>query len=68
LLREVDSNAKPQQALLEGRQAQIVATADKAWLVLQDGLSLRALTAEGKNAEGLLPRVVANWKWVSLQP
>lgn len=68
LLREVDGNAKPQGILLGGRKAQIVATAERARLVLQGGLSLWVLTAEGKNAESLLRTTASAWEWHPPQP
>ncbi|MCI0627392.1 MAG: transglutaminase domain-containing protein [Acidobacteria bacterium] len=67
-LAEVNRNAKPQRLGLGGRNSQFVAGPGKARLVLQDGLSLWVLTAEGQDAKGLLQQAAATWEWVSLKP
>jgi hypothetical protein len=50
---------------LAGRDAVIASNAEKARLVSREGQSVWMITAEGRNAQELLDRVIAAWTWIS---
>ncbi len=50
---------------LDGRDAVVVSSPDKAMLLSREGQSLWVLTAKAPDAAGLLNRIAGGWKWLS---
>ena len=65
LIDEVAPGAAGMPAKLDGRDAVIVSSREKAKLISREGQSLWVLSAEGPDAAGLLNRIAGGWKWLS---
>lgn len=64
-LNEVAPGRAPSPAKLDGRDAILVSTPEKARLISRGGESLWVITAEGQDPAGLLNEVIEGWKWIS---
>ncbi len=65
LIDDVTPGAAGMAVQLDGRDAVIVSSREKAKLISSEGQSLWVLSADGPDAAGLLNQVAGGWKWLS---
>src|SRR5262249_30997448 len=66
-LNEVSPDGESSPAKLDGRDAVVVSTPERARLISREGESLWMITAQGPDAVNVLNRVVGGWKWISAE-